>query len=373
MPDHADAPVAGVAARPAARLVAAAGLGDAPRFRLQRRGAQGLADRRPHRVKLVVAGHLLDRRAAVVLEDDEVAQQRQEAALLEDALDRHLQLGVEDRRQVLTVDRAPRLEPLPAGGEGAEPRLHPVRREEHRVAGEQRGDLRHVGLQLVECRPHGGAGVGRVLQLDHRQRQAVDEQHEVGPAGVAVFDHGELVDRRPGVGAGIIEVDHLRLRAADGAAGGPVLDRHPVHQQAVEGAVARCQGGPRRPRQLAKGVVERLLRQAGVEAAQGAAHGALEHHLRMAGAHPVRSGRHLRPAGHVVAELPKPVERRILHHRLGQHRHRQSSPVTMTNLTVPARRRPPLPSRAGPASTPSASPAGDPGPGARTPTRHPAD
>ena len=339
MPDHADAPVAGIAARPAAGLVAAAGgVGDAPRLGLQRRGAQGLADRRPHRVELVIAGHLLDRRPAVVLEDDEVAQQRQEAALLEHALDRHLQLGVEDRRQLLTVDRAPRLEPLPAGGERTEPRLHPVRDRQHRVAGEQRGQLRDVGLQLVERRPHGGAGVGRVLQLDHRQRQAVDEQHQVGPAGVAVFDHGELVDRRPGVGVGIIEVDHLRLRAADGAAGGPIFDRHAVHQQAMEGAVARCQGSPGRPRQLAKGVVERLLRQAGVEAAQSVAHGALEHHLRVAGAHPVRSGRHLRPAGHVVAELPKPVERRILHHRFRQHRHRPSSPTTMTNLTVPDRR-----------------------------------
>ena len=57
-----------------------------------------------YRVELVIAGHLPDQRAANVLEHDEVAQQRQEAPLLEDALDQHLQLRVEGRRQLLTVE-----------------------------------------------------------------------------------------------------------------------------------------------------------------------------------------------------------------------------------------------------------------------------
>ena len=241
VPDDADPPIAGIAARLSAGLVPAARLGDPLRLLLQRRRAQGLADRRLHRVELVIPGHLLDERAAVVLEDDEVAQQRQEAALLEDALDRHLQLGVEGRRQLLTVDGAPRLEPLPAGRQRAEPRLHPVRHGEHRVAGEQRGQLRLVGLQLVERRPHGGVLVGRVLELDHGQRQPVDEHDDVGPPGVTVLRDRELIDGRPRVGVRLIEVDHACLSAADGAVGGAVLDRHTVHQHAVEGPVARFQ------------------------------------------------------------------------------------------------------------------------------------
>ena len=228
---------------------------------------------------------------------------------------------------MLAVDGAPRLEPLAAGGDGAEARLHPVRRGQHGVAGEQGGQLRLVGLQLPERRPHGGGGVGGILELDHRQWQAVDEHHQVGPAGVAVLDYRELVDRPPAIGAGIVEVDDARLRAANGAAdcaaASAVLDRYAVHQHAVKGAVARRQGAPRRLRQLAKGGVERFLRQVRVEIAQGTAHGVFEHHLRMAGAHPVRSRRRVRrPPGHVVTERPKPIERRILHHRLRQHRHR---------------------------------------------------
>ena len=282
MPDDADAPIAGIAARLSAGLVPAARLGDPLRFLLQRRRAQGLADRRLHRVELVIAGHLLDERAAVVLEDDEVAQQRQEAALLEDALDRHLQLGVEGRRQILAVDGAPRLEPLPAGGQRAEPRLHAVRHGEHRVAGEQRGQLRLVGLQLVERRPDGGVLVGRILELDHGQRQTVDEHDDVGPAGVTVFGDRELVDGRPRVGARLIEVDHACLSPADGAVGGAVLDRHAVHQHAMEGSVARFQRRSFRPSQLPQRIVERFVRQLGVEPAQRAANGARQYHVRIA-------------------------------------------------------------------------------------------
>ena len=298
MPDDADPPIAGIAARLSAGLVPAAGLGDPLRLLLQRRRAQGLADRRLHRVELVIPGHLLDERAAVVLEDDVVAQQRQEAALLEDALDRHLQLGVEGRRQLLTVDGPPRLEPLPAGRQRAEPRLHAVRHGEHRVAGEQRGQLRLVGLQLVERRPHGGVLVGRVLELDHGQRQTVDEHHDVGPAGVAVLGDRELVDGRPRVGVRLIEVDHACLSAADGAVGGAVLDRHAVHQHAMEGSVARFQRRSFRPSQLPQRIVERFVRQLGVEAAQCAANGARQYHVRIARAQGiaqrVRSRRHVR-------------------------------------------------------------------------------
>ena len=65
------------------------------------------------------------------------------------------------------------------------------------VGGEQRRDLRLVGLELVEGAPDGGVLVGGVLQLDDRERQAVDEQHDVRPALVLALDDGELVDRQP--------------------------------------------------------------------------------------------------------------------------------------------------------------------------------
>jgi len=45
-----------------------------------------------------------------------------------------------------------------------------------------------------------------------------------------------LVDGEPIVVLWIVEVDHSRLRPADRAVGGAVLDRHTVYEQAVEGA-----------------------------------------------------------------------------------------------------------------------------------------
>ena len=75
VPDHADAAVARCAARLASRLVAAAGpFAEGLALPLQRGRAQGFGNRDPDRVELVVARHLLDRRvAAGVLEDDEIA------------------------------------------------------------------------------------------------------------------------------------------------------------------------------------------------------------------------------------------------------------------------------------------------------------
>ena len=98
VPDDADAPVAGLAARPVARLVAAQRLRDAIAGRRLRR-AQRLLDRHVHRVELVVARHLLGELAAArVLEHDEVADEIEEAALLEHAFEHDLQLGQRRRR-----------------------------------------------------------------------------------------------------------------------------------------------------------------------------------------------------------------------------------------------------------------------------------
>ena len=69
VPDHTDPPVARCTARLSARLLAGfffAALGS----------AQGLGDRHLDRMKLMVAGHLLDQRSAsVILEHDEIPDQ----------------------------------------------------------------------------------------------------------------------------------------------------------------------------------------------------------------------------------------------------------------------------------------------------------
>ena len=95
VPDDADSAVAGFAAGPEPRLVAALLVfADAPSGLLRLDGAQRLLDGDAHGVELVVAAHLLGRlAAAVVIEDDEVADQPEEARRRAGALQHHLQLG----------------------------------------------------------------------------------------------------------------------------------------------------------------------------------------------------------------------------------------------------------------------------------------
>ena len=240
VPDHPDAPVTRLAAGLPAGLVASPGLGHPVGLAAQLGGPQRLAHCHPHRVELVVACHLLREPAtAFVLEDDEVAHEVEEALWREDALAHYLQLRQMRIGEALARDGAPGLEPLASGGERANARLHPVGDDQQRVRGEERRDLGLVGLELLEGRPDGGVLVRRVLELHNRQWQAVNEEHDVRPAAVLVFRHGELVDRQPVVCVGVVEVQHPRLGAADLAVGRAVLHCHPVHEQAMHRAVAR--------------------------------------------------------------------------------------------------------------------------------------
>ncbi len=188
------------------------------------------------------------------------AQQVEEAPLLEHALEHDLQLRQMRVGAALSpVDRAPGLEPLPPGGERADARLHAVGDDQQRVVGEERRDLRLVGLELLERRPDRGVLVGRVLELDHRQRQAVDEQHDVRPAGVLVLDDGELVDGQP-----VVVVRRRRSRCTRACA--PRIEPSAARYSTVTPSTSiRCTArlrsisvGAFGPRQLAEGVVQRL-------------------------------------------------------------------------------------------------------------------
>ena len=243
-----------------AGLVAATDLGDSA----QAGSAESLGDGDPDGVELVVAGHLLGQRAAaVVLKHDEVADQGDEAVGVADALEHHLDFGRVGIGQSLAGDGAPGLEPLAAGGDGAYAGLGAIGDEEHLVHREKGGQLGLVGLELVPGGPDGGVLVGRVLDLDDRKGQAVDEQDDIGPAGAAVLGDGELIDGEEVVVGGGFEVDDVGLGAADRAAG-PVLDGDSLDEHSVEGAIAGFEGGALRAGEPAEGVIERGGRQVGV-------------------------------------------------------------------------------------------------------------
>src|SRR2546428_34774 len=147
-------------------------------------------------------------------------------------------LGQAGRGVVAASDRAPGLEPLSAGAERADAGLHAVRDDQRDVGREERGNLRLVGLELLEGGPDRGVLVGRVLQLDHRQRQTVHEEDDVRAAGVLPLGDGELVDRQPVVVVWLVEVDRPRLRTGDRAIIAAVLDCDAIGEHPGQGAIA---------------------------------------------------------------------------------------------------------------------------------------
>ena len=236
-------------------------------------------------MELVVTRHLLDERtAAVVLEHDEVADERQEPARLKDPFEHDLQLRHVWIGQGLAGDRPPGLEPLPAGGQRADPRLDPVGDHEGGVHGEQRRKLGLVGPELLPRAPDSRVLVRRVLELDHPERQAVYEQHYIRAALVLVLDDGELVDRQPVVVGRVVEIDNTGLRPPDRAVLDAVLHRHAIHDHAMEGAVAGLQHRPFRAGQLGEGVVERRCGKGRVEPRERVAEPTPQHHLAVIGA-----------------------------------------------------------------------------------------
>ena len=89
---------------------------------------------------------------------------------------------------------------------------------------------------MLECLPDVGLFVGGVLELQHHQRQAIEKQDDVGAAGVMGPLDGKLVDGEPVVSSRIGEVGEPHI-VAHRLPAPLVLDFHPAHQQAMEGAV----------------------------------------------------------------------------------------------------------------------------------------
>jgi len=268
VPNHADAAVPLAAAGHGVGIVAALVLGEALRLAPTLRGnrrAQRLFERDVHGVELVIAGHLLSQLAAAsILEHDKVPHQVEKAALLEHAVQHHLQL---DAAGVIVASGAgaPGLEPFPSSAEGSDARLRAVGGDQHGVGGKQHWDLRLIGLKLAERRPNIGVLVGSVLQLDHRQRQPVNEQHHIGPAGVLSFAHRELINREPVVFVHIIEVKDARLGTGDRAIIAAVFNRDAIQQHTVRRMVPLCKRRWPKLCQLAIRVLYSVGRQCRIE------------------------------------------------------------------------------------------------------------
>ena len=141
------------------------------------------------------------------------------------------------------------------------------------------GDVLLVGLELVEGALDRGVLVAGVLELDHGQGQAVDEDDQVGAAVVLVLDDGELVDGQPVVLLRVCEVDQPDLVAGDRAVRAPVLDIHAIGEHPVEPAVVLDQARRLGPGDLAEGFVEGRLGDVRVKPFQGRSKAIREHDL----------------------------------------------------------------------------------------------
>ena len=126
------------------------------------------------------------------------------------------------------------------------------------------------------------------------------------------LDHGELVDRQPVVGLGVVEVDEPGLVAGDGAVRPRVLDVDAVDEQAMEAAVVLEQARALDDEDLLERVVDRRRRQLGVDALERGAQTPREDDFGEV----VPLGRqllrlHVRAVGDLVAEFGQPGERRL--------------------------------------------------------------
>ncbi|OIQ71689.1 hypothetical protein GALL_466900 [mine drainage metagenome] len=142
----------------------------------------------------------------------------------------------------MAVDGAPGHEALALGGQRPHAGRNAVADDQQGVGGEQVGDVVLVRLELVVGAPQVGVLVAGVFQLQHHQRQAVDEQHDVRAAVVLWPLHGELVDRQPVVAPHVGKVDEPHA-VATGFAVLLVLHRHAFDQPAVDLPVGGDQPG----------------------------------------------------------------------------------------------------------------------------------
>ena len=109
---------------------------------------------------------------------------------------------------------------MPAG-QRAQPRFGAVADHQRLVVGHQAGDIGFVGLELVVGFFQRGLLVGRILQFDHGQGDAVGEEHDIRAAvgarvggGIDVGDR-ELVHGQPIVVGPVIEIEQPDLVVFD--------------------------------------------------------------------------------------------------------------------------------------------------------------
>ena len=218
-------------------LAAALGLPEHPRPAVApapgfQSGGDGVVDAE----HLVILGDDLDQTALAVSEQGEILDVIEQALRLTGATQQHFQRYPPGF--VFTGDSLPLEEPLPVGAERANATGVAIGGDQEGIAPEQ---LRDGGLVVGEIVIEGNAGrYSGLLELDHHQRQAVDESHQIGPAVVEIPLYFELGYGEPVVLHGPIPIDYPQPHLALAA---PLevghRHQHPVLEQAIDLPVRR--------------------------------------------------------------------------------------------------------------------------------------
>ena len=278
--------------------------------------------------ELVIGRHDLDDPATRVTKYRKVAQQAKQVAVIEHPFHQRLELGIAGRRDGFPVYRSPRHEALFIRSQGPNTRLDAIGRDQHRIGPKQRRYLRLVGLQLIE-----GAGqrcvlVAGVLQLEHTQRQAIDEQHDIRPPVITLFDDRELVHRQP-----VVQIEATAAVQIDQANPVPahmavvvIFDRHTLDQILVQPPVLFDQRRRLARQKTADRLLARVIRYRWIQARHRIVQTIQEHYVLIGRAQRLRAvWRYIRSARNSPAQFTEPFERRFLDMVFGELAHSMSA------------------------------------------------
>src|SRR6266481_480188 len=162
-------------------------------------------------MKLVVTSHFFVELTAIVLKDNEIADEIEKTILFEHAFDQRRQFQSILWGDIFAVHGAPRSKALPVGGEASGLGVNAIGDDHYLVVRKKAGDVFFVRLKLIESAFDGGVFVADVLEFNNAQRQAVDKDENIRAAVAAIFNDGELVDGRPVVVGRLVEIKQIDL------------------------------------------------------------------------------------------------------------------------------------------------------------------
>lgn len=123
-------------------------------------------------------------------------------------------------------------------------------------------------MELTEGIANGGVLVGQVFQFEESERDAVQEDDDIGAAVRAVFDNGKLIDGGPIVVFRLLKVEEFDEVVNDSAFFA-VFDVAAVGQKLVKLAVAFDEMRAGEAGEFADGVGDGLGRNSRIDAGKG--------------------------------------------------------------------------------------------------------